>query len=132
MRNFFTISELQYVRCILNPTWTTSEPLHHDFDRLIVGSNSVRLRQSQRGYLTPDFKDLILQQLQTSNKHMSQSIPTGHTPRENFFERANPRHPAIFLSNSLPRAKSDGRIPGGGAKFSQTRRNCSLGLQKIL
>ena len=26
--------------------------------------------------------------------------------------------------------KNDGPIPGGGAKFSQTRRNCSLSLQK--
>ena len=48
-------------------------------------------------------------------------------PRENFFERANPCHPGIF---SLPRGRNDSRIPG--AKFSQTRRNCSLSLQKIL
>ena len=53
-------------------------------------------------------------------------------PWENFFERANPGHPAIFLSNSLPWGENDGRIPGGAAKFSQTRRNCSLSLQKIL
>ena len=29
-------------------------------------------------------------------------------------------------------AKNDGRILGGGAKFSQTRRNCSLSFQKNL
>ena len=29
-------------------------------------------------------------------------------------------------------AKNDGRFPGIGAKCSQTRRNCSLSLQKIL
>ena len=29
-------------------------------------------------------------------------------------------------------AKNDGRFPGSGAKFSQTRRNCSLSLQRIL
>ena len=66
---------------------------------------------------------------------MSQSIPTGYippgNPRENFFERANPGHPGkMFCLIPCPRAKNDGRIPGGGAKFSQTRRNCSLNLQK--
>ena len=68
---------------------------------------------------------------------MSQSIPTGYippgNPRENFFERANPGHPSkIFCLIPCPGAKNDGRIPGGGAKFSQTRRNCSLNLPKIL
>ena len=58
--------------------------------------------------------------------------PSGN-PRGNFFERANPGHSGnFFLSNSLSRGKNDGRIPGSGAKFSQTRRNCSLSLQKIL
>ena len=69
------------------------------------------------------------------NSVMSQSIPTGYiplgNPRENFFERANPGHPGKFFC-LIPRAKNDGRIAGGGAKFSQTRRNCSLSLQKIL
>ena len=50
----------------------------------------------------------------------------------------------IFLSEQIPAtrgksfclipcplAKNDSRIPGGGAKFSQTRRNCSVSLQKI-
>ena len=56
---------------------------------------------------------------------MSQSFPTGYiplgNPGENFYERANPGHPGnFFLSNSLPRSKNGGRIPGGRAKFSQT------------
>ena len=68
---------------------------------------------------------------------MSQSIPTGYippgNPGENFFERANPGHPGNFFCPILcPRGKNDGRIPRGGAKFSQTRRNCSLSLQEIL
>ena len=69
---------------------------------------------------------------------MSQSSPTGYisspgNPGENFFERANPGYPDnFFYLIPLPRSKNDGRIPGGGAKFSQTRRNCSLSLQKIL
>ena len=58
--------------------------------------------------------------------------PPGN-PRENFFERANPGHPgSFFCPIPCPGAKNDGRIPGGGAKFSQTRRNCTLTLQKIL
>ena len=67
---------------------------------------------------------------------MSQSIPTGYipppgNPGEIFFERANPGHPGkFFCLIRCPGAKNDGRIPGGGAKFSQTRRNCSLSLQK--
>ena len=56
--------------------------------------------------------------------------PPGN-PGENFFERANPGHPGkFFCLIRCPGAKNDGRIPGGGAKFSQTRRNCSLSLQK--
>ena len=59
---------------------------------------------------------------------MSQSIPNGYIPIPgqppgNFFERANPGHPG---------KTTDGRIPGGGAKLSQTRGNCSLSLQKSL
>ena len=59
--------------------------------------------------------------------------PPGN-PRNNSFERANPGHPAVFLCYFLHvrGAKNHGLIPGGGAKFSQTRRNCSLSLQKIL
>ena len=68
---------------------------------------------------------------------MSQSIPTGYippgNPQENFFERANPGHPGKnFCLIPCPGAKNDGRIPGGGEKFSSTGRNCSLSLQKIL
>ena len=32
-------------------------------------------------------------------------LKLGTSPRENFFERANPGHPGIFLSNSLPRGQ---------------------------
>ena len=68
---------------------------------------------------------------------MSQSVPTGYIPPGNpweiFFERANPGHPGNFFCLSpCPGAKNDGRIPGGGAKFFQTQRNCSLSLQKNL
>ena len=68
---------------------------------------------------------------------MSQSIPAGYVPPgqpwENFFERANPGHPGnFFCLIPCPGAKNDGRIPGGRAKFSQTRRNCTLSLQHIL
>ena len=64
---------------------------------------------------------------------MSQSTPTGYIPPENFFERANPGCPGkIFCLIPAPQAKNDGRIPGSGAKFSQTQRNCSLSLQKVL
>ena len=52
---------------------------------------------------------------------ISQSIPTGYipsgNPRENFLSERIPATRAIFLSNSLPRGKDYGRIPGGGAKF---------------
>ena len=63
---------------------------------------------------------------------MSQSIPAGYislpgNPRENFFERANLGHPGnYFCLIPLPLGKNDGRIPGGGENFFQTRRNCSL------
>ena len=62
---------------------------------------------------------------------MSQSIPTGYIPPgnpwENVFERANPGHLGnFFCLIPCPGAKNDGRIPEGGAKFSQTRRNCSF------
>ena len=68
---------------------------------------------------------------------MSQSIPTGYippraTPGKMFLSERIPATRAIFLSNSLPGAKNDGRIPGAGAKFSQTRRDCYLSLEKIL
>ena len=59
--------------------------------------------------------------------------PPPGNPGEDFFERANPGHPGkIFCLIPCPGAKNAGRIPGDGAKFSQTRRNCSLSLQKIL
>ena len=42
--------------------------------------------------------------------------PLGN-PRESFLSERIPATRATFLSNSLPGAKNDGRIPGGGAKF---------------
>ena len=69
---------------------------------------------------------------------MSPSIPAGYispppgNPWENFFKRANPGQPGNFLFNSPAPGQNDGRIPGGGTTFSQTRRNCSLSLQKII
>ena len=65
---------------------------------------------------------------------MSQSIPTGYMPPPGnpFFEERCPATREIFLSNSLPPGqKKYGRIPGGRAKFSQSRRSCSLSLQEI-
>ena len=50
-------------------------------------------------------------------------------PPGNFFEPSESQLPGqIILSNcsQCPGAKNDGRIPRGGAKFSQCRRNCSL------
>ena len=38
----------------------------------------------------------------------------------------------IFCLIPLPQGKNDGQIPGSGAKFSQTRRNCSSSLKKSL
>ena len=74
---------------------------------------------------------------QYKQRLMSQSIPAVYippgNPRENFLEQANPSHPGNFCpgaKNFGPGAKNDGRIPGGGAKFSQSRRNCFLSLQK--
>ena len=55
--------------------------------------------------------------------------PPGN-PWENIFERANPGHPGKYFF--LIRAKNYGKIPGGGAKFSQIRRNSPLSLQKII
>ena len=63
---------------------------------------------------------------------MSQSTPTGDTPREMFLERGNPDHPSKFfvLFPALGQ-KMMVEFSGGGAKFSQTRKNCSvLSLQK--
>ena len=60
--------------------------------------------------------------------------PPRATPGKIFLsERRIPATRAIFFVQfPAPGAKNDGRIPGGGAKFSQTRRNCSLSLQEIL
>ena len=68
---------------------------------------------------------------------MSQSIRIGYilprtTPGKILLsKRMNPATEAIFF-NSLAWAKNDGGIPGGGLKLSQTQRNCSFSLQKIL
>ena len=90
---------------------------------------SIYLPKSKQHIIFPPITDI-----------MSQSIPTGYippppgNPGENFFERATPGHPGkFFCIIPCPGAKNDGQIPGGGAKFSQTRRNCSvLSLQKSL
>ena len=51
-----------------------------------------------------------------------------------FFERANPGHPGnFFVYFPAPGQKMMVKFPGGGAKFSQTPRICSvLSLQKSL
>ena len=54
--------------------------------------------------------------------------PPRATPWKIFLSERIPG--TIFCLIPCPGAKIDGRIPGGGAKFSQTRRNCSLSLQK--
>ena len=51
-------------------------------------------------------------------------------PPENFFEQANPGHPGNFLSNSLPRGKNDGRIPGVGQNFPKLEETASLAFKK--
>ena len=54
-------------------------------------------------------------------------------PPGNCFERANLGHPGNFYCLiPCPGAKKYGRIPGGGAKFSQTRRNSYLSLPKVV
>ena len=66
------------------------------------------------------------------NPNISVNSNWVHLSPGKFFQRANPGHPGkFFCLVSCPGAKNDGRIPGGGAKFSQTQRNCSvLNLQK--
>ena len=62
---------------------------------------------------------------------MSQSIPTGYIPRENFFERANPGHPGkFFCLIPCPGQNMMVKLPGGGAQCYQTRGNSPLSLQK--
>ena len=67
---------------------------------------------------------------------MSRSIPTGYipppgNPGENFLSELIPAIRAIFCLIPFPRAKIIVEFPESGAKFSQTRRNCSvLSLQK--
>ena len=97
----------------------------------------ARLRLLCNELSTASSLNLISRQLKLRNiLFPEQRIPTGYippgNPQENFFERVNPDHLGSFCLIPYPRAKYDGRISGGGAKFSQTRRNCSLSLQKIL
>ena len=72
---------------------------------------------------------------------MSQSIPTGYIPpppppgnsQENLFELIPAILANFFCLILCHKAKTDSRIPRGGRKSSQTRRNCCiLNLQKSL
>ena len=99
----------------------------------ILSKTKVKINQDQKAFCD---KELDLNELEDGMKHLCLSrfqlgtSPPGN-PRENFFERANPGHPGkIFCLIPCPGAKNDGRIPGCRATFSQTRRNCSLSLQK--
>ena len=56
----------------------------------------------------------------------------GQPPGKIFLSERIKATTAIFCLIHCAGAKNDTRISGGGAKFSQTRRNCSLSLQKIL
>ena len=59
---------------------------------------------------------------------MARSIPNGYIPRQppgKFFKRANPGHQGKFLSNSLPGAKNDGRIPREGQDFPKLEETVS-------
>ena len=56
--------------------------------------------------------------------------PPWATPRKIFLSERIPAN--FFHLIQLPRGKNDGRIPGGEAKFSQTRRKLLLTLAKIL
>ena len=65
---------------------------------------------------------------------MSKSIPTGYilppgNLREKFWASESRPPRQFFCLIPCPGAKSDDRIPRGGAKFSKTGRNC---LQKVL
>ena len=78
------------------------------------------------------WNNVVRQNYASVNSNWVHLSPRGN-PREIVFERANPGHSGnSFCLISLPRGKNDGRIPGGGAKFSETRRNCYLSLQKVL
>ena len=68
---------------------------------------------------------------------MSQSMPTGYIPRATpgksaLSERIPATRAIFFCLIPRPGARNVDRISGDVAKFSQTRRNCSLSLQKIL
>ena len=94
--------------------------LENNRPRLIVKCNSSSN--------VNQYESLCLSQFQ-----LGTSPPPGN-PGENFFERANPGHPGkFFCLIPCPGTKNDGQIPRGGAKFSRTRRNCSvLSLEKSL
>ena len=60
-------------------------------------------------------------------------LPPPWQPPGKFFWASESWLPGkFFCLLPLPQGKNDGQIPMGGAKFSQTQRNCSLNLQKIL
>ena len=63
---------------------------------------------------------------------MSQSIPTVYTPGKIVLSERILVTRVIFCLIPCSGAKNYGRIPGGGAKVSQTRRNSPLNLQKVL
>ena len=83
-------------------------------------------------YYGDDFRKVPNVSVNFNWVHPSPPPPLLGNPRENFSEQANPGHPGKFfvLFHALGQ-KMMGEFPGGGAKFSQTRRKCSvLSLQK--
>ena len=65
-------------------------------------------------------EDVDLRNLLCLSQFQLGTSPPGN-PREIFFERAKPSHPGkFFVQFPAPGAENDSRIPGGGAKFSQT------------
>ena len=75
------------------------------------------------------FKQCLVAMLCLSQFQLGTSPPGN--PWEKFFWASESRPPGQFFRLiPLPWGKNDGRIPRGGAKFSQTRRNYSLKLAK--
>ena len=74
----------------------------------------------------------VLQYYGISPYHRLCFILGTYVPGRKLLSDRNPATRAKFFVQSLPLGKNDGRFLGGGEKISQTRRNCSLSLQKIL
>ena len=101
------------------------------------GAAKIKSKQfSEFGSQTTALKTLNIYTVFQLKRNVSFSSNWVHVPLpgnpEIFLSKRIPATRQFFCLIPLPRSKNDGRIPVGGAKFSQTRRNCSLSLQRIL